>query len=429
MHNFLKKVFGTGKHEPQLIAFEAVPAWLSEKESGAKATLASGIQDPMNEIRNGLAHLHIIINDIAGVEHDPAIHPKLKTIAKNSLPQFVRAMKGSLAKELPEDPEEFYLAAAECVKNCLHNTHGQGRYLQAIFPDEMKGVRQGVDAMGRAINTINPLLAAYRKEMAAAAAARALFDAVTDMRTDYGKSEEKIQRILGRLTEVTARLADIERELDILPREPAMKEIERLRAELADLTRQRDEAIRTYSALSMTASHVFNKAEKIATRQRHTSDSAVMNKAMVLLSDHDIPDQQHLDETLAAACPVAERMIAAGEVILKNKEERGIFSDTARFRSDICTARLSLCEREDDCHRVESALQAHPLLMKMQSLEREKKQLAAMRERESQSYEELSEWRSKTQRRIPELVLELRKKIGEMSGDNVQLQVNDQKPS
>ena len=34
-------------------------------------------------------------------EHDPALHPKLKSIAKNSLPLFVKAMNASLSKELP----------------------------------------------------------------------------------------------------------------------------------------------------------------------------------------------------------------------------------------------------------------------------------------------------------------------------------------
>ena len=428
MHDFLKKIFGTTKPAPQLMIFDAVPAWLTERESQAKATLVSATREPMHEIRNGIAHLHIIINDIAGAEHDAAIHPKLKTIAKNSLPQFVKAMKGSLAKELPEDPEEFYVTAAECVKNCLHNTRGQGRYLQAIFPEEMKGVRQGVDAMGRGINTINPLLSAYRKEMAAVAASRALYDAVIDLRTDYGKSEEKISRTEARITEITGRLADIARELDILPQDPRMQEIEEQKTALAGLTRQRDDDARTYSALSMTASHVFRKAEKIANRQHHPSEIAILNKAMEILSDHEIPAQQSLDEALAVACPIAERMIAAGEVVLKNKEERGIFSDTARFRSDIGSASSSLRTREEACQKAQSALSTHPLIMKMQSLEREKTQLAAMLDKENQSHAELRDWLARTDKRIPELLTELRKKIGEMSGDNVQLQVNDQTP-
>ena len=376
MHTFLKKIFGRSEPARQQIAFDAIPGWITEQESAAKATLVSGTREPMDAIRNAIAHLQILVNDIAGAEHDPVIHPKLRTIAKNSLPQFVRSMKLSLAKEIPdEDPEAFYTAAAEVMKNCINTAHGQGRYLQAIFPEEMKGVRQGIDGIGRGINTINPLLAAYRKEMADVAAARALFNAIVDLRTDYVKSEEKLHRVHARIAEMSGRRAAIDRELDVNPEDPRMQEIDRQKTALGELAGKRDDAARAWSALSMTASHVFRKAEKIATRQRHPSEIAILNPAMEILSDHEIPDREKLDEALAAACPVAERMIAAGEVVLKNKEERTIFSDTHQFRADICTACSSLHALEGSCLQAESALSTHPLVMKLQSLEREKTQL------------------------------------------------------
>jgi len=46
---------------------------------------------------------------------------------------------------------------------------------------------------------------------------------------------------------------------------------------------------------------------------------------MELLSDHMVPDTGDLASALATACPVAERMIVAEEITLKNKEERAIF--------------------------------------------------------------------------------------------------------
>ncbi|MDD4137629.1 MAG: hypothetical protein PHT99_07040 [Methanoregula sp.] len=429
MHDLLKKIFGTKKPVPQEIAFDAVPAWLTARESAAKESLVSGTKEPMDTIRNGIAGLHLIINNIAGAEHDPAIHPKLKSIAKNTLPQFIKAMKGSLAKDLPEDPEEFYAAATECAKNCINCSRGQGRYLQAIFPEEMKAVRQGISTLGHGINAINPQLTVYRKEMTDVAAARALFDAVIDLRIDYNKSEEKLERAHTRIAEFENRSAAIEQELGAIPRDARMGEIDAQKSAIADIARQRDEAVRTYSALSMTASHVFRKAEKIATRQHHPTEIAIFNTAMEILSDHNIPDREQLDMALAAACPVAERMIAADEVLLKNKEERAVFSDTAAFRSDICTTSSSLRELEESCHKAEATLSAHPLITKTQSLEREKMQIGAMLDKERQALTELDEWRSKTAHRIPEVLLELKEKIMEISEGNVQLQMNDPTPS
>lgn len=423
MHNILQKIFGSGKSAPQVpLAFSEVPAWITGRESTAKETLVTATREPMREIRNGIATLQLIVTNIAGAEHDESLHPKLRTIARNSLPQFVKAMKGSLNKELPDDPGEFYPVAAECVKNCLQNVHGPGRYLQAIFPDEMKAVRSGIDTIGRGINSMNPVLAAYRKEMTGVAVCREKYETITGLMADLDTSDEKVKRFHARIAEIQERVATIDQELLSLSQDARMRDIDEQRKAHAGLCGKRDDAARTYSALSMTASHVFRKAEKIASKQRHSSEVSLLNAAMEVLSDHEIPDTVKLDASLAAACPLAERMIADGDVVVKNKEERAIFSDTTRFREQIALAGRSLQELEAQCQQAESAITSHPLLVKMQSLEREKTQLAAMRGKEEQGLFELGQWREKTQKQVPELLLHLREKIAGMSGDNVQLQ-------
>lgn len=426
MHDFLKKIFGSSQPAPRVtLAFEAVPGWITEKESAAKAALVSGTREPMAEVKNGIATLRLIVNNIAGAEHDEAIHPKLRTIAKNSLPQFVRAMKSSLQKDLSEDPVEFYPVAAECLKNCLHNVRGQGRYLQAIFPDEMKAVRQGIDTLGRGINTINPLLAKYRKEVTALAVIRETYESITDLQRDLSASGEKITRCTTRIAEIQERLTSIDRKQQILLQDPGNHEIDTLKAKLADLCRQRDEASRVYSALSMTAAHVFRKAEKIATKQRHSPEIGMLNTAMELLSDHEIPDNDRLDASLAAACPLAVRMIADGEITLKNKEERAVFSDTIKFRSEIGLAGASFRELEEKSRQAESVLSLHPLVVKMQALEREKTQLCTMQDKEKGVLADLNEWQDKTTKQIPGLLMQLKEKIAGMGRDNVQLQDPD----
>lgn len=423
LHTFIQKIFGPGKPVPQLtLAFSEVPSWITGRESTAKETLVTATREPMREIRNGIAALQLIVTNIAGAEHDESLHPKLKTIAKNSLPQFVRAMKVNLNKDIPEDPGEFYPVAAECIKNCLHNVQGPGRYLQAIFPDEMKEVRSGIDTLGRGINSMNPVLASYRKDMTGLTVCREKYETITSLMADLAASEKKVKRSHTRIAEIRGRIATIDQELLSLSQDARMIEIDEQRKAQAGLCGKRDDAARTYSALSMTASHVFRKAEKIATKQRHPSEVSLLNAAMEVLSDHEIPDVGRLDTALAAACPLAERMIADGDVVVKNKEERAIFSDTTRFREEIALAGRSLRELEEQCHRAESAITSHPLLVKMQSLEREKVQLAAMMVKEEQGLSELGQWREKTQKQIPELLQQLKEKIAGMTEDNVQLQ-------
>jgi hypothetical protein len=65
----------------------------------------------------------------------------------------------------------------------------------------------------------------------------------------------------------------------------------------------------------------------------------------------------------------------------------------------------------------------------MNSLEREKNQLEYMLGKEHQSRKDLIEWSEKTQGRIPALTEELHKKIEEIGGGSVQLQIDDLIPS
>ncbi len=272
MHDFLKKILSRKEQEPTLISFDSIPEWLDARRESALSTLESETTMPVRNIRNAAAQLQHIVNSIAGSEHDPKIHPKLKSIAKNSLPLFVRAMNASLAKELPDEINEFYSAAVECVKGCLNSTRGQGRYLQVVFPDEMKSVRTGIDAMGREINGLTDSLGRYRKELDREKIVRELYDAVRDLKADYAKSAEKEQRIIGRITEITDRMTKIGNETSLLCSDEQMKEISGLRSALAAKERERDDRVRSYAALSMTASHVFRKAEKIAVRQKHSPE-------------------------------------------------------------------------------------------------------------------------------------------------------------
>jgi hypothetical protein len=106
MYKFIKDLLKKKEPEKLFLTLDAVPALLDEREKTLRLFLETDTGLPIQNIRNASAQLQHIVNGIAGAEHDPAIHPKLKSIAKNSLPLFVKAMNASLKKDLPEDIEE-----------------------------------------------------------------------------------------------------------------------------------------------------------------------------------------------------------------------------------------------------------------------------------------------------------------------------------
>jgi hypothetical protein len=423
MLDFLKNILG--KKEPEMLdlAFDAIPSWLDDYERKSKETLVSTTEEPVRNIRNAAAQLQLIVNGIADAESDPVLHPKIKSIAKNSLPLFVRAMNSSLAKDLPDDREEFYLAAVECVKGCLNSMRGQGRYLQMVFPDEMKAVKTGIDTMGREINALTQALSAYRNAQALSSAVRSNHDTLVTMKEDLARSVEKDSRTDRRIAELSARVEAIDKELAELSAGDGNREIEEQRSAVLVLVQSRDDAIRQYAALSMTASHVFRKAEKISQKQHNKPETDILRRVMELLSDHAIPESPDLADALNRACPVAERMIGAGEIPLKNKEERAVFSDTNAFCSGICAAGASVKMQEEACRVAEERLALHPFISRVKSLEREKTQQQAMLAKENENRQELAEWRKQTREQIPVILEDLTKKAGIIAGENVKVQI------
>jgi hypothetical protein len=424
MHSFIKKFLKPKEPKKFELAFDAMPAWLDEQEKTSRLALEHETVTPIENIRNATAQLQHIVNGIADAEHDPAIHPKLKSIAKNSLPLFVKAMNSSLSKELPEDIEEFYSAAAECVKGCLNSIRGQGRYLQVVFPEEMKAVKSGIDAIGRELNVITASLTRYRKTKTLIQSIRSLYDALKDIRIDTEKSREKNQRMSARIKEYSERISVIKKELLVLPSDAGMKEVNEKKGVLAEMEKRQSEAHRTYAALSMTVSHVFRKAEKIATKQRQATEIATIRQAIDLLSDHTVPEIKDLESALNTAFPIVQKMIGAGNIELKNKEERAVFSDTGRFCTEMCSIGTEIREQELACSDLKKVIETNPLLMKIHSMEREKTQLESMLEKERLAQHELSDWSVKIKEKVPALQQELHQKIAEIIGENVQLQID-----
>lgn len=420
MFDFLKSILGSAPEKKVTLAFENVPAFLDEKEKQAKDLLSAEVDEPVRAIKDASASLQLTVNTISGAEQNPETHPKIKSIAKNSLPLFLRAMNTSLAKELPEDPEAFYAASVESVKGCLNAVRGQGRYLQVAFPEEMKATKAGIDAVGREINVMTKAIGKYKQQADRIGAARAAHTALVDARKDLAHSFEKEERHHARIAEISSRLDAIAEETTRLQADPSLATLEEERTKLTGLAREREECLRRYTSLSMTMSHVFRKAEKIATKKHLTKEIHAIRDAMDLLSDHEVAAAEPCTSTLAAACPVVEKMIGDGEIVLKNREERTVFAEPAQHAAEVSQLCARYAALEKECRAAEEGLISHPVLSRIQALGREKEQLEAMRTRENQQVDDVLSWRSELEAAVPELEETLAKKLGEMIGETVQ---------
>jgi HPt (histidine-containing phosphotransfer) domain-containing protein len=83
-------------------------------------------------------------------------------------------------------------------------------------------------------------------------------------------------------------------------------------------------------------------------------------------------------------------------------------------------------KQETDCRNIQESLSSHPVLVKMNSLEREKMNLEHTLEKEKLEQKDLLEWREKIVEKIPALEKELHNKIEGIIGKDVQLRADDQ---
>jgi predicted nucleic acid-binding Zn-ribbon protein len=290
----------------------------------------------------------------------------------------------------------------------------------------MKAVSASVATIGRSINAMNEPLGAYRAAAGRITEAERIHAALSDIATDIAKSKEKEGRTSGRIRELNERIAGCERALAELEHERSGTDLAGRQEEITRRAGEREETVRQYAALSMTAAHVLRKAEKVARRQKKPLDERAIQHAIALLSHHAVPDSEELVPALAAAYLPAKRMIDAGEVPLKNKEERSLFTTPDGFSNEIRTLCTTFSRQASAYEAAEREFSAHPVIARHAVLTRERKLLSDTRAKEEQSCHELLHWRDELAKKIPALREQLTKTVGGISGSDVQIHFPDE---
>jgi len=320
MFRFLKGIRGTRAPSPAR-DIDDLPAWIDGDEEKVKSELAALLADHRPGVLDAKDLMEDVLDGFDTTSAHEAPHPKLAGVAERSLPLFLKAMRMSLSRELPGDPEAFYAAAGEILKGCLSAFRGQGRYLSSPFPEEMKVLRDGVDAIGREVNAMTPGISRAR-----------------DRLRDLGMLRES----LGRYLEAGKRMSLLEDGIRSLGQEEeearrSLEAVNRAIAELeqgeefrtyrADLSRIRDLEVdlsamgREYHSAAATALHLMRKGEKIASRNKDREAGRVLREAVLLLeADPPVPEET-ASRVLPPAQGVMAAMVGSGDLALKNREE------------------------------------------------------------------------------------------------------------
>lgn len=422
MFRRIKDLFGPGK-EPGAVSYhiDELPAILDARENEVTRTLAEKTLKQRNTIRDLRRALKERVQDLASKQREEAYHPKLETIAKNTLPLFERAMLSSLTKDLPEEPEAFYHDATETLKGCVKGLSGQGLYLRGVFPEEMKEIREMVDQIGREMNAMTPSIAAARSIRALLSSVRADLSRLKSAETEKKTGIEEflpLKEELGRKEREYDQLCE---RIAIMKEAVETEELRADREEVAALNREFLDEERTLGADLAVLSHVFRKGEKILTRTMGPASAKDLDALVDTLAGSGIPAEDQIMPGLSRSLPVIESMIKSGDLVLKNKEEKELFSHK---RDLVARIRAGYARREAAYRRFcvkQRAYQELPLLADLSAAMKEEERSAVQLEVMKSRISGITDKNKALEHEIPSLREKVRTHVESLLGYPVSL--------
>jgi hypothetical protein len=342
-------------------------------------------------------------------------------VTERSLPLFLKAMRISLSRDLPDDPERFYSAAGEILKGCLSVFRGQGRYLASRFPVEMKVLRDGVDTMGRTVNALTPEVSRARNRL------RGLAELRESLRS-YGDATERaavVLREIGSLEEeartsglslegMRHALADLEKG----------EEYQAYKGELTrikELEEGRDEAARTYRAAAATAAHLFRKGEKVVSRKKDRDALRMLQESIDLLGA-DLPlAEGSASRIIPPAQKVIATLVTSGDLILKNREEIDLIQNPEHLVQALTGISGKFHAISGEIASAQGAMLSRAALVKSRDLKREmedlEKRIAQAKNKLELGRKELQDLEARMKLSFDEMA----SRVGDLSGKLIQI--------
>jgi hypothetical protein len=372
---FFESIFGKKEPAGREVRIEEVQDLLSGIGTDAMEAFRSGMQEPMQEVLAAREELRELMEHLHSVERDKAFHPKLEKIAVNSLPLFEKAISSSLSRPLPEDPEEFYDASAESLKVMVKALTGPGRYLTGVLPEEMKAVKSAINRVGRAMNSMNPLITVYRKKKesvrslsAISTEYRSTIDGIGEidrqvplMEKEIHRTEEAMEGTGGEDKEVRGAEAD---------------SLGRLKEDRTRVESVMTEKERELRALFAVVIHVLRKGEKIAHRDNN-SLAREIHEVIRMLEAKTFPTYQEISDPLSRVVGLVASMVESGEITLKNKEEKELFGNAGLITARVEEFLADISMLSAEYMEIEKQIEGHPTT-----------QATLAREEESQSLQD-----------------------------------------
>jgi hypothetical protein len=194
-----------------------------------------------------------------------------------------------------------------------------------------------------------------------------------------------------------------------------------IREEVAALNRDFLSEERALQADLAVISHVLRKGEKVIGRTAGTSSAKDLEVLVDTLAGSGVPAEDQLIPGLSHSLPLIRSMIASGDITLKNKEEKELFSKETDL---IARVRGGYARKEAAYQRFrakERAYQETPLLTDLSAAQKEEERSAGHVEVMKTRLSGVSERNKALEDEIPELTAKVRAGVKALLGHSVSL--------
>jgi predicted nucleic acid-binding Zn-ribbon protein len=415
MFRFLKGLVKAGE-PPAILQIPDLPAWIEEEEKGARDGLEALVAGRRPVILRARDRAEEILSGFDPDIMEKVSHPKLAGVTERSLPLFLKAMRTSLSRDLPDDPEGFYTASGEILKGCLSAFRGQGRYLASRFPDEMKVLRDGVDTIGREVNALTPEVARARERLRGLADLRESLGGYAEAKRRAAAMRDEIRSLEDGVVTARKSLDFTAQALSELEKGREFRECEKELVRIQRLEEEARAAERTYRETAAPAIHLLKKGEKIAARKRDRDAARILHEAAVLM-DRDLPLPE---DPAASVIPSGQKalaaMVASGDLVLKNREEIDLMERPDHLLEALAGLSRRFREISAETGSAREALRTRPVLTKRLELKKEVEDLERQVTLAEGRLQHLREEVPDLEERMSASLEEVRGKAGALSG-------------
>jgi hypothetical protein len=367
----------------------------------------------------------VLASMVAGLPApDPGMEaaPKVHSVIGKSYPQFKKAIAAHIVTEFPDDPEHFYRVVTESLKGCVSALKGPGKYLHLLFPDQMKEIRARVATMGNEVNELTGMLAKHREKKEQIEKAEELMREIQrrqDRQEHLGSRHEEQQQKLLLLKE---RLKELEEEHHRIEGEHGYHLLKSLEDRLKSATESENRAFDEYRARASAAVHTLQRTSKaLSKRPGNEHDLHIIEECILAFESLEVAPPEKIRELAGPAGRVVVNALAPCEIVLKNREEREMFSDERGLEDSMVTVSGEYETARLERQRALEDLSGNPLGNRLERINSEIRDIQLQLSREESHARQIGEKQRQFEISGPDARTELEKVLSVLAGKPVSI--------